>query len=251
MRNFTPKLAIFTGIYGRRRGRRLSRKRLALLDTFLPQIAIPRLEDAINPWGLFPVRPRALWLEIGFGSGEHLAAQASHNPDVGFIGCEIFLNGIASALAHIHTRKLSNVRLFPEDVRLLLKVLPDDCLERVFLLFPDPWPKKRHIRRRFITTASLNTLARLLHDNCELRIASDDIACLRWTLELIPVHPAFHWLARVPDDWRHPPADWIATRYEAKALSAGRCSFYLRFERKPRLFSKSFEERADNVIIEG
>ena len=220
--------------YGRRRGRRLSKTRLALLNTFLPHIEITRLEDAIDPWALFPVKPRALWLEIGFGGGEHLANQASRNPDVGFIGCEVFRNGIASALVHIRTRNISNVRLFVDDVHFLLNRLPEDCLERVFLLFPDPWPKKRHIRRRFITPASLDSLARLLHDNCELRMASDDVTYLRWTLELIPVHQAFHWIARVPEDWRHPPEDWITTRYEAKARRAGRCPFYLRFERKPR-----------------
>ena len=249
MKSVTSDRAVVQRSYGRRRGRRLSQRRLALLDTLLPQIAISRLENIINPWVLFPVRPRALWLEIGFGSGEHLAAQASRHPDVGFIGCEVFLNGIASALVHINTRNLSNVRLFPEDIRLLLKILPDNCLERVFLLFPDPWPKKRHIRRRFITPTSLDALARLLHDHCELLVVSDDVTYLRWTLSLVPVHPAFHWLARVPEDWRCPPVDWITTRYEAKALRAGKCSFYLRFERKPRLLSKIFEQRVDSVII--
>ncbi|VBB69374.1 tRNA (guanine46-N7-)-methyltransferase [invertebrate metagenome] len=238
MKRVVPDCVIGPRSYGRRRGKRLSKRRLALLDTLLPQIVIPRLENGIDPWALFPVRPRALWLEIGFGGGEHLVAQASRNPDVGFIGCEVFLNGIASTLAHISTRNLANVRLFTDDVRLLLRALPDTCLERIFLLFPDPWPKKRHIHRRLVSPANLEHLARLLYDGCELRIASDDRVYLRWTLGLVPVHPAFHWLARAPDDWRYPPADWVTTRYEAKALRAGRCSFYLCFERKPRLSLK-------------
>lgn len=235
--------------YGRRRGKRLRQGRLALLDTLLPRIVIPPSEGSIDPWALFSVRPQALWLEIGFGGGEHLATQASRHPEVGFIGCEVFLNGIASTLAHIEGLGLLNVRLFPDDVRLLLPALPEACLERVFLLFPDPWPKKRHARRRFVAPANLDHLARLLADGGELRIASDDVTYLRWTLGLVPVHSAFNWLARGLEDWRYPPTDWVTTRYEIKALQAGCRPAYLRFERRSRLPLKSFNPEVHNVIL--
>ncbi|KAF0146648.1 MAG: tRNA (guanine-N7-)-methyltransferase [Rhodospirillaceae bacterium] len=131
--------------------------RLVRLETLLPRLRIPRPEGDIDPWALFAVRPRALWLEIGFGGGEHLATQAHRHPEVGFIGCEVFINGIARALAHIEAGGLVNVRLFPDDVRLFLPTLPEGCLERVFLLFPDPWPKKRHAHRRFVAPANLGS----------------------------------------------------------------------------------------------
>lgn len=244
-----PDLFIGPRSYGRRRGRRLRQGRLALLDTLLPRIVISHLEEGVDPWALFPVKPRALWLEIGFGGGEHLVAQASHRPEVGFIGCEVFLNGIVSALTHIEVKGLPNVRLFPNDARLLLPALPEACLERVFLLFPDPWPKKRHTRRRFVAPANLDHLARLLDDGGELRIASDDVSYLRWTLGLIPVHPAFRWLVHTPEDWRRPPVDWVMTRYEVKALQAGRRPAYLRFERRLRRLSKRFDQETDGVIL--
>ena len=220
----------FRGVrtHGRRRGRRLRESRAHRLETLLPRIAFP-LEGG-DPWALFSC-PRALWLEIGFGGGEHLAAQARCHPDVGFIGCEMFQNGIASALAHIETNGLANVRVFADDARLLLPVLPAACLERVFLLFPDPWPKRRHAGRRFVAPGTLDHIARLLVTGGELRIASDDVGYIRWILGLVPVHPAFRWRVRGPEDWRCPPADWVGTRYEAKARRAGRLSAYLCFER--------------------
>jgi tRNA (guanine-N7-)-methyltransferase len=175
-----------------------------------------------------------VWLEIGFGGGEHLAAQAEANPHIGFIGSEVFLNGVAGALKEIDQRKLSNVRLFNDDVRLLLPALPDASLRRVFLMFPDPWPKTRHAKRRFIGPAMLSELARLLVDGGELRVASDHPVYVRWCLQHGPVHPDFVWPVTGPHDWQVRPTDGFPTRYEQKAIVAGRPPTYLRFVRRPR-----------------
>ena len=202
----------------------------------LPRLAIvlPPPGEWLRLAGLFPKAPRDLWLEIGFGGGEHLAEQAAARGEIGFIGCEIFLNGVASLLGHVERRGLRNVRLYPDDARALLDALPEASVGRAFLLFPDPWPKRRHQDRRFIGPANLDRLARVLKDGAELRIASDDPGFVAWTLEHGLRHPAFEWLARRPQDWRERPADWPATRYEQKAIGAGRRATYLRFVRRAR-----------------
>jgi tRNA (guanine-N7-)-methyltransferase len=174
-----------------------------------------------------------VWLEIGFGGGEHLAHQAAANPDVGVIGCEVFESGIASGLSHVADRNLENVRIHPEDARTLLVALKPQSLDRVFLLFPDPWPKRRHAQRRFIP-GNLDRLAELLRDGGEFRIASDDPIYIEWTLQHVPVHPAFQWLAESPSDWRDRPVDAIETRYEKKAREAGRVPHFFRFRRRAR-----------------
>jgi len=219
--------------YGRRRSRRLRPGRQTLLDTLLPRLAIawPAKQSPIDPRSLFPSRTSDIWLEIGFGGGEHLAAQAEANPTVGFIGAEIYVNGIASLLGHVDRRKLANVRIFPEDVRPLLDSLPDASLGRVFLLFPDPWPKRRHAARRFVNPANLARLARVMRPGAELRIASDDPGYIAWTLEQMLHRADFRWLARRAADWRGRPPDWPPTRYEQKAVREGRRPAYLRFER--------------------
>ena len=178
--------------------------------------------------------PPELWLEIGFGAGEHLAGQAARHRDAGFIGCEVFLNGLASALSHIDREKLTNVRIFHGDARALLPRLPAAAIQRVYLLFPDPWPKRRHRERRFTVRANLDALARVMADGAELRIASDDMGYIRWTLEQTRLHPDLQWLARGPRDWRQPPDDWIATRYQEKAIKSGRSPVFLTFQRRPR-----------------
>lgn len=220
--------------YGRRHGRRLRSGRQRLMETLLPRLSIelPAPPARLDPFALFPSRPRALWLEIGFGGGEHLAAQAARHRDIGFLGCEVFVNGIATLLAAVEREHLENVRIWPEDARYLLDALPDSCLERVFLLFPDPWPKRRHAARRFIGPDNLARLARVLAPGGELRVASDDAGYVAWTLRHLRRHPAFRWLATRADDWRRPPADWAPTRYEAKALAEGRKPTYLRFVRR-------------------
>lgn len=223
-------------LHGRRLGRPLRAGQRRLIEQHLPalRIAPPPPGERLDPAGLFDAAPRAVWLEIGFGAGEHLAEQAAAHPEVGLIGCEVFVNGIASLLREIEQRRLANLRIYQDDARGLIEVLPEASLTRCFLLFPDPWPKTRHGKRRFIQPATLDRLARVLADGAEFRFATDDPAYLRWTLRHLLDHPAFDWPARGPDDWRVRADDWPATRYEAKALRAGRQPSYLRFRRRAR-----------------
>lgn len=176
----------------------------------------------------------AVWLEVGFGAGEHLARQARQNPGTGFIGCEPFINGTAALLSLIDRDGLENVRLYDEDARLLLPALPEASIGKVFVLFSDPWPKKRHHRRRFISKATLDELARVMADNAELRLASDHMGYIRGILEVLTAHGDFSWTARRRKDWTVPPPDWVETRYEQKALERGVKPVYLRFTRRPR-----------------
>jgi len=219
--------------YGRRKGRPLRKGRQFLFDELLPRITIP-LEAGVtlDPATLFAPAKRAVWLEIGFGGGEHLAHQAADHPDIGFLGCEVFEAGIATALSHIEERKLENVRLHPEDARVLLAALQPNSLERVFLLFPDPWPKRRYAKRRFVNRGNLDRLAELIMHGGELRIASDDPTYIEWVLQHVPVHPEFQWAAQSPADWQERPADAIETRYEKKAREAGRVPHFFRFARR-------------------
>jgi tRNA (guanine-N7-)-methyltransferase len=189
---------------------------------------------ALDPWALFDPRPEEIWLEIGFGSGEHLAAQAAAHPAIGLIGCEVFENGIAKLLADVQRRALANVRILTDDARLLIATLPPASIDRVFILFPDPWPKQRHHKRRIVADETLAALAAIMTDGAELRLATDDLDYLAWMLARAPVHPAFAWLADRPSHWRVRPADWPATRYEAKAIAAGREPYFLRLRRRPR-----------------
>lgn len=224
--------------YGRRHGRRLRQMRSQLVQTLLPQLqlTLPSDEGLLAPAELFPQPIRALWLEIGFGAGEHLLAQARANPHVGLIGCEPFINGVATLLADIGREPPDNLRLFTEDARLLLPRLPAASLQRVFLLFPDPWPKGRHHRRRFITDATVGALARLIVPGGELRVATDHVDYARWTLLHLcsagSPPDAFAWTARRPGDWRRPPADWVETRYQRKAEAAGAAPIFLSFRRQ-------------------
>jgi len=222
--------------HGRRRGRPLRPHRQDLVANLLPRlrVSLPPAGQLLDPLALFPERPREIWLEVGFGSGEHLAGQAQRHPDIGFIGCEVFVNGVATLLDHVDRSGLINVRIFDDDARLLLPALPPACLGRAFLLFPDPWPKLRHAKRRFVGAANLEILARLLADGAEFRIATDDSGYIRWTLQQMVGHPDFLWRANGPRDWREPPADWLATRYQRKAETAGRRPFFLCFERRQR-----------------
>ena len=219
--------------YGRRKGRPLRKGQQQLIDTLLQRLAL-ELPSAgkLDPRSLFAPAVRQLWLEIGFGGGEHLAEQARANPDAGIIGCEVFLNGIATLLAQVAQHDLKNVRIHPEDARDLLDCLPDAALDRVFLLFPDPWPKRRHAARRFIQTERLDQLARLMKPGAEFRVASDDPGYITWALAHLTAHPDFQWLAQRPRDWRERPDDWPQTRYEAKALREGRKPCFFRFRRR-------------------
>jgi tRNA (guanine-N7-)-methyltransferase len=201
---------------------------------------LPRLAIALPAAGrldlrsLLPMPVLDVWLEIGFGAGEHLAEQAERHPEIGFIGCEVFEDGIVRLLGEVARRGLGNIRMFTDDARLLLAALPPGSIGRVFILFPDPWPKRRHHKRRLVAPATLDLLAAVMSDGAELCLATDDRDYLAWMLEHATAHPDFIWLARRPADWRERPDDWPETRYEAKARTAGRMSAFLRFTRRPR-----------------
>ncbi len=208
--------------------------RQQLVDTLLPtvEIAVPEEGDSLDPAQLFAETKQEVWLEIGFGSGEHLAQQAIENPSVGIIGCEPYINGVARLLADIDKFDLKNVRIFRDDARILLRTMPDQSICRAFVLFPDPWPKVRHHKRRIIGPSTIPSLARLLPVDAELRIATDDPSYKEWILQHMLVDDGFVWRARRPQDWRVRPGDWPSTRYEMKANAAGRQCSYFMFDRR-------------------
>ncbi len=220
-------------LHGRRRGRSLRPGQRAALGEFLPELRVPGVDWRQNPERR-PIDPAELfgecpiWLEIGFGAGEHLVHQATRRPDVGFIGCETFVNGVAALLGKLRISGVRNVLIHPGDVRDLFDVLPDGSISRVFLLYPDPWPKKRHHRRRFVTPEFLVPLCRIMTPGAELRIATDIPDYVRQTLEEVP-NAGFAWQAERPSDWRSPWSDWLSTRYELKALLERRKPHYLTF----------------------
>ena len=234
-------------LHGRRRGKKLRAGQQSLLDTLLPRLALELpAEPVVTPdndvaesaakidlartfGGALP--RDGIWLEVGFGAGEHLVWQAEQHPNVGLIGCEPFVNGVAKCLAHIERTGVGNVRLFTDDARFVMACLPAGSLARVFVLFPDPWPKSRHHKRRFVQRANLDVLARLMAPGAELRLATDDPSYLPWMVEHACTHPAFEWLAERPADWRSRPDDWPPTRYEQKML-AGHKPVFLRFRRR-------------------
>jgi tRNA (guanine-N7-)-methyltransferase len=219
-------------IYGRRKGHRLRPGRQRLVEQVLPKLQVNLPERApLNPATLFAHRPERIWLEIGSGGGEHLAAQAAAHPEVGLIGCEPFISGVARLLALIQAQDLTNIRLFTDDARLLMQALPGGCLERIFVLFPDPWPKTRHHKRRIVNPATAAEFARLLQLGGEVRLATDDMGYARAMLLALRAHPALQWQAGRPREWRERPPEWPMTRYESKALAAGRTCVYLRFRR--------------------
>ena len=216
-------------LFGRRKGRPLRTAQATLMETLLPQISIPvPLDGTLAPFGLFEEMPEALRLEIGFGGGEHLAAQAASNPSVGFFGCEPFVNGVAKLLKQIDAQKLKNVRVYADDARHLLDTLPDACLDMCFVLFADPWPKKRHAERRFIGKENLDRLARVLVQGGQLRLATDVVGLAAWMREQTKAHEAFVCVYDGPEA----PADWVPTRYEQKGKAAGREPEYLIFKRR-------------------
>ena len=219
---------IFRGI---RHGRRLRPNMEKLIVNELPKVQIKQIDGNLlaSTLDLFPPNITETWMEIGFGAGEHLAWQADNNPNIGFIGCEPFVNGIASLLRHASNKKLFNIRILPDDVRPFLSHLPDHCISRLFILFPDPWRKNRHKSRRIIQKSTLDEFHRLLKPSSELRIATDDPIYLRWILFHFNNHKGFEWLARRPEHWRSRSDDWPETRYEKKALVAGRPSVFLKY----------------------
>jgi tRNA (guanine-N7-)-methyltransferase len=217
--------------FGRRKGKRLRAGQDELVQTLLPAL---RATPGRSPAEIFPTsggEPRETWLEIGFGGGEHLAAQARARPDVNIIGCEPFVNGMAKLLAVIDQEGIGNVRLWDEDVTDLLPGLPDACLDRVYILYPDPWPKRRQRKRRLVSDAMLAALARVMRPGAELRFASDIDDYVGWVLARALCSSDFRWTAERADDWRRPYEGWPGTRYEAKAMREGRVPSYLTFVR--------------------
>ncbi|MEM8753051.1 MAG: tRNA (guanine(46)-N(7))-methyltransferase TrmB [Pseudomonadota bacterium] len=229
--------APWRNFYGRRRGKTLRPKQKRLLEERLPALAPPGVAWAENP-GRAPVDFAAMvpgasaaWLEIGFGGGEHLLAMAKANPEVAMIGCEPFVNGVAMCLSAHEDAGVSNVRLHAGDAREAFDVAPDGAFARIFVNYPDPWPKAKHHRRRFVGPENLPHLARIAAPGARLHVASDIPDYIRHSLEAMRGERRFRWTAEGPEDWRRPWADWPGTRYEAKALREGRVPTYLTFER--------------------
>jgi tRNA (guanine-N7-)-methyltransferase len=224
-------------LYGRRRGKPLRVGRREVLERLLPELQIfpsDYRDGALNPRSLFETEVRAVWLEVGFGAGEHLAAMAQAHSDIGFIGCEPFVNGVARLLAVIDQQGLDNVRIVMDDAGLLLDCLAAGSIERAFLLFPDPWPKRRHNKRRFVGPKNIAAMARVLADGAHWRVATDHADYCRWILAHLVAAQPFQWLARRPGDWRLRPDDWPVTRYEEKGIEAGRPPVFLSFRRRDR-----------------
>ncbi|HTN97642.1 MAG TPA: tRNA (guanosine(46)-N7)-methyltransferase TrmB [Nordella sp.] len=209
--------------YGRRKGKALRPHHAKLIAELLP-----RLE--FDPARFDPAR-QPVRLEIGFGGGEHLAHQAELHPDTRFIGAEPFVNGVAKLLAFIEAKRIGNITIHAGDVRELFDHLPDASLERIYLLYPDPWPKARHLRRRLVSQENLRQFHRLLKPGGLFLFASDIAHYVQWTLFETRQAGGFTWTAECPNDWREPFPDWIVTRYETKAKREGRVSSYRTFRR--------------------
>lgn len=215
--------------YGRRVGKGLTAGQKSAIELLLPRFRID-LTDAGRLETLLPAA-HEFWLEIGFGCGEHLIANAGRQPQVGFIGVEPFANGMSRMLADLVAADLGNVRVFDADAALLLDALPASILAGADLFYPDPWPKRRHWKRRFVRPDNLDRLWRVIRPGGAFRFASDVADYVGWTLAEIRTHGGFAWIAETADDWRRPYPHWPGTRYEAKALQAGRVPSYLTFQR--------------------
>lgn len=237
--NNTPKF------YGRRQGRKIRKAKTSLLDAFLPQIKIND-NTKFDAQTMFGQPVEKVYLEIGFGNGEHLAGQAQKHPNIGFIGAEVFKNGVANLLSLITgikegsnlpenfvltDNRTDNIRVFDDDMRILFSRIPDAFLDKVFVLFPDPWPKKRHAFRRFINPDNLKEIARILKKGGILRVATDHKVYKGWTLRQLHNHPDFRWTATCGNDWKHEPQDWVETKYQRKAIREGRKPVFLDYER--------------------
>lgn len=219
-------------LYGRAKGKALRAGQSQRIENLLPTIAIDLERLREGPAALFAHKPSEFFLEIGFGGGEHLAAMAKAHPGAGCLGVEPFLNGVAKLLGAIEAENITNIRLLRGDGRHVLGALPGASLDRVYLLYPDPWPKRRQRKRRIVDEAFLDELARVIRPGGEFRFASDIDDYIGWTLARVLPHAGFEWLAKGPSEWLEPWEGWHRTRYEEKAIREGRLPSYLRFRRR-------------------
>lgn len=222
--------------FGRRKGRVVRKAKQFLLDNMLPQMRVTP-ETVFDAERLFGEAKHEICLEIGFGDGQHLYGQALKNPQNGYVGVEVFQNGVANLLTlisglkegdnlpesvDVHEYTVQNIRVFDDDVRLLFKALPDDFFDKIYLLFPDPWPKKKHAGRRFVNPDNLKEIKRILKSGGIFRIATDHPVYKRHVLRTMHQNADFVWTAKCGDDWRKEPADWVRTKYQQKAIREGR-----------------------------
>ena len=223
--------------HGRRKGHALSKRRQKLMVDVLPRCSLVfDRNDSLDATASFG-REGNVWLEIGFGAGEHLIDQALKNPSINFIGCEPYINGVATLLSEIERHSINNICIFNDDVRLLLKKLRRSSVDKIFLLFNDPWPKKRHNSRRLISHETLDELSKIMTNESKILVASDDLNLIRSTLNLFYCHHNFFWSADSSDDWKKRYSDSIATRYENKAISVGKDCIYLSFTHKMKNYT--------------
>lgn len=215
-------------VWGRRQSRPLKDTQRQVLANLWPQVSLELLQHSmINPLDLFSPPLTDLWVEIGFGGGEHLAAQAALHPQIGFVGCEPFVNGVASLMVQIQDQSLKNIRIVKDDARLLLARLPDHSVGRIFVLFPDPWPKKRHNKRRIIQNATVEVFARILKPGGMLSMATDDAPYADWMQSIMAQHAEFELVLEGRTSVYERPQDWPSTRYEQKGIAQGRTPVYL------------------------
>lgn len=222
---------VATAFFGRRKGKPLSPTQQKLVDELLPKISVNPSEAISDIRQIFAHNPKEIWLEIGFGGGEHMIRQAMDNPHVGLIGCEPFINGAVKALGQIEKEEIDTIRMYDEDAAHVLDWLPDGSIDRIFLLYPDPWHKKRHWKRRFVSDRNLKRFVRVLKPGGIFRFASDIEDYVEWTLEHVDAVSELHERCDDPTDRLAAWPDWKRTRYEEKAFREGRKPQYLSFER--------------------
>lgn len=219
--------------YGRRKGRDFRPNQKELLDTLFPQLSIVPVEDGqIDPMSFFASNIKEAALEIGFGGGEHLEMQARLHPEIGFIGCEPYMNGIVKLLQSIEEDVPKNLRIYNDDVRDLIAHFKAESLAKIYLLFPDPWPKKRHNKRRLVSDEMLGEFSRLLKPGAEVLVATDHQDYARWIIRHFANHNDFAWQAKSKSDWQTPPEHWVETRYQQKAKKQGREAVFFLFQKK-------------------
>lgn len=203
--------------FARRRGKGFTQNQQYMLDHVLPRYQLDLPDDPSERLAF----DQPVQIEVGFGTGDHLLLQAQAHPDVLFIGCEPYLNGVAHLLQGIEKHGISNIRIYPDDVRKLLMRLPDHTVDKIFMLFPDPWPKGKHHKRRLLNDETLSMFSRVLKEKGMLRLATDHEHYGNWILAYMTHHRDFEWTARCKHDWLYPPSDWVPTRYEQKARESG------------------------------